>query len=257
LLNDGGPDENWTPVGFWADAEQLYLDFSYTGGTSGGYEIRMPLPHINVLILKHDRVTNAVISWQDGRIIFEGHTAPSQQNPSGLRNWEWSTKGYAITNNTQDQGTMFGLAVTLMKPLDYYFEDQPYEDTNQNGWLDPLSIEDPDGPLPKVQWDTDGELSPFDIDNDGYVELPIATDPNTVSGIISSNEKDDQVVPWPYTRSRVLRHTATHEMAHALAGGSHTADPLCLMYEISNNWKRDDHLSDHYRSLLKVHNILR
>jgi len=29
------------------------------------------------------------------------------------------------------------------------------------------------------------------------------------------------------------------------------------MYRYSNNWGRQDHLSDYYKSLLRIHNIVR
>jgi len=107
------------------------------------------------------------------------------------------------------------------------------------------------GDGPDGNWDGDrrittfdGDLSPFDIDGDGLVELPLAIDPYN----ITSQE---------YDLRHVLMHTITHEMAHALAGPSHTNDPACLMYRYSNNWSRHDHLSDYYKSLLRIHNIVR
>jgi hypothetical protein len=94
-----------------------------------------------------------------------------------------------------------------------------------------------------------GRLSPFDINNDGYVELPLASDPYTVNQFDQNGH--------PYTKRRVLKHTITHEIGHALAGAYHSNDPECVMYKYSNNWKRDHNLSDYYKSLLRVHNIRR
>jgi len=91
----------------------------------------------------------------------------------------------------------------------------------------------------------DGDLNPFDIDNDGLVELPLATDPTVIDPA------------YEYDLSLVFIHTITHEMAHALAGPSHTNDPACLMYRYSVNWSRQDYLSDYYKSLLRIHNIVR
>ena len=171
---------------------------------------------------------------------------------------------------------MYGLAVTLQKPLDHYFSDTPYVDgttwgsswaSDPDGLLNPLSlVEDQTdqldpidgilGDTPDGKWDGDyrlastedwenaGSLNPFDIDGDKLVELPLATDPTAIPG--------DE-----FDLSRVLEHTITHEMAHALAGPSHTNDPLDLMYRYSNNWNRQDHLSDYYKSLLRIHNIER
>ena len=80
----------------------------------------------------------------------------------------------------------------------------------------------------------------------------MATDPDTDN---FSNQYDSE--GNPYTLARVLKHTITHELAHTLAGPKHTEDPLCLMYKYSINWRRDNYLSDYYRSLLRIHNITR
>jgi hypothetical protein len=270
---DGTGD--WTPIGYWSDTgDELGLDFEYGQGASGSYsyKIRKPVPHINVLIIRHD--PTGTFASPDGHIRFVSASQPSQQNPLGTRYWRWATKGYAWCQTTANQSSMYGLAVTLEKPLDSYFNDKPYLDrqTWSNGvWgtadirLNPLSLVedqtdqlDPiDGVMgdgPDGDWDGDrrittfttsnGDLSPFDIDGDGLVELPLATDPYN----ITSQE---------YDLSHVLKHTITHEMAHALAGPSHTNDPLCVMYRYSNNWDRHDHLSDYYKSLLRIHNIVR
>jgi len=262
----------------------------------------MPVPHINVLIVKHDSTSVGVLAGEDGYIQFKSAIPPSQLAPNGARQWWWTTKGYADTPFTEEQPSMYGVAVTLEQPLRHYFNDRPYVDGttwSANGWspdpdgeLAPLSkvedqadaltptdgvmgdgangIWDGDRRLPvdtdcvnicKEQWqDKDygsiseciehegcyrewkgsGQLSPFDIDRDGLVELPTASDPDNV--------KDE------YTLQQVLKHTITHEICHALAGTSHSADPACLMYKWSMDWKRDGYLSDWYRALLRVHN---
>jgi hypothetical protein len=175
---------------------------------------------------------------------------------------------------------MYGVAVSLEKPLQHYFNDRPYVDGNTwsgNGWssnfdakLAPLSkVEDQADALTPTDgvmgdgangdWDGDkrttekstwgaanpeysNRLNPFDIDKDGKVELPVATDPD------KDNSADE------YTLEQVLTHTITHEICHALAGPSHSAEPSCLMYNWSVDWKRDGYLSDGYRALLRVHN---
>jgi hypothetical protein len=101
-------------------------------------------------------------------------------------------------------------------------------------------------------WSDPDYVSPFDIDNNGWVELPFASDPNA-DNYLNQHDKYGN----PYTKRRVLEHTITHEIGHALAGAYHSNDPECLMYRYSNNWKRDDRLSDYYKSLLRVHNIMR
>ncbi len=226
------------------------------------------------------------IGNQNGHIQFISSSAPSPQNPLGTRYWRWSTKGYAWCQTTSNQESMYGLAVALEEPLEYYFSDKPYldgttwDDENQawemicdgNGEncikitdgddvLNPLSVVEDQkdqlnpidgimGDTPDGDWDGDkrlanlgGDLSPFDIDGNGRVELPVASD---LGNIVNEYDLD-----------QVLMHTITHEIGHALAGPTHTNDPACLMYQYSNNWSRADYLSDIYRSLLRVHNITR
>jgi len=98
------------------------------------------------------------------------------------------------------------------------------------------------------EWETFGQLSPFDIDSDGVVELPFATDPDAID---PASEQDQG--GKPYTKARVLKHTTTHEMGHAL-GIAHVYNPECLMYRWSPDWRRDDYICDESRARLKVHN---
>ena len=282
----GDPDTKWTPIGSWSvTGDELGLDFAYGLKDPGSYAylIRKPVPHINILIVRNDQ--NGLFGGLNGEIKFVSATPPSQQNPLGKRYWRWSTKGYAWCQTTANQSSMYGLAVTLENPLRHYFDDKPYfdgstwDETDQewektwdgqqwtvitDGKLNPLRlIEDRadqldpiDGVMgdqPEGFWDGDrrlvndisGDLSPFDIDRDGLVELPLAVNPYDIP---SDSE---------YSLKEVLLHTITHELAHALAGPPHTNDPICLMYEYSNNWDRADHLSDYYRSILRIHNLTR
>jgi hypothetical protein len=104
---------------------------------------------------------------------------------------------------------------------------------------------DGDRLLPREEWEKSGNLSPVDIDNDGLVELPRASDPNAVN---SANQ---------YTKARVLQFSLTHEIIHVLAGPSHSEDSKCVMYKSLKDWKRDDFLCDSYRSLLNIQNKVR
>jgi parallel beta-helix repeat protein len=290
LVND--PEDSWTPIGYWRNTDigggsishELGLDFEYGNAASGthAYEIRKPLPHINILIVRNDH--EGTFGSQTGNIQFVSASPPSPQNPLGTRYWRWSTKGYAWCQTTSNQESMYGLAVTLASPLRHYFGDRPYLDGSTwvdddqdwdkvwsdtlQGWeivtdgvLNPLSaVEDQTdqlnpidgamGDTPDGYWDGDkrltafsGDLNPFDINSNGLVELPVATGLNNIV-----NE---------YNLYQVFMHTTTHEVGHALAGPTHTNDPACLMYKYSNNWSRADDLSDIYRSLLRVHNITR
>ncbi len=285
----------WVSIGNWAPSEEnngvyydvLYLNYPYTPGLST-YRIRKPLPHINVLIIRNE-------SAQGGHIQFLGASSPSQQNPTGTRSWRWATKGYAWTNLPENRYSMYGLAVALRDPLYNYFNDVPYregstwispgwDDTAGNGKLDSLNqVEDQSdllspidgimGDPPNDAWDGDRRLpfgewgkistdmSPFDIDHDGLVELPIQHDPaKLVKGSDPDTEFDPLLgkdVPIEYDMAHVLKHTITHEIGHALGGPIHTSDPTCLMYKYSKNWRRADQLSDYFKSLLRVHNKTR
>jgi len=278
----------WTPVTSWDSPTSLTLDRDYSSGTSGFYSLRMSMPHLNVLIVRLDNQKLGVFSTEDGRIIFLGASPPSVANPTGSRHWAWTTKGHARYSNLP---ASYGVAEALRIPLDHYFGDRPYikasvwnasaglwdDATADDKQLKPLSMcEDPadamapidgfhdfglgilvtnhpngafDGDLRLAtydEWDSYGIGSPFDIDGNGAVELPKATNPNAVD---AANE---------YDMARVLRHSVTHEICHILAKTSwHSWDDTCVMYRYSTNWKRDGHLSDDYRELLRVHNLRR
>ena len=241
-------DSDWIPVGAFDGAETLYLDLPYPREATAAeaYLIRKPVPHINVVIVRLD--TENTFGEQDGHIEFITEIEPSQQNPLGSRYWRWSTKGYAFCQLSANQPTMYGVAVVLKKPFDHYFNDLPYHDGG-NQMLDPLSRPQGDYRLVSItDWGSspvsEGYVSPFDINNNGKVELPLASDPADLSG-------------GEYTFAQAFRHTITHELVHTLAGPSHTNIPTCLMYKYSNNWNRQDNLSDLYRSLLRIHNEVR
>jgi hypothetical protein len=296
------PESSWSPVSYWQDADTFYLYESYQGGSGGDYRIRLPLPPLNVLIIRLDKVKTGVFFTEDGYIRFLGALAPSAQNVNGARFWAWSTKGLGLKAG---QVGSYGIANALQLPLDNYFDNTPYQKGTiwENGsWRTPDTAEgSPDlilsplrncednqdadayidgyadlglgillGNIPNGQWDGDrrltdredweneGQLNPFDIDNNGYIELPIASNPEADN---SSKQYAtyDAVEGWkdPYVKAWVLRHTTTHEVCHVLAGPWHSEHPLCVMYKYSNNWKRADYLSDWYRSLLQIQNEMR
>jgi len=120
--------------------------------------------------------------------------------------------------------------------------------------LDPASLGHPTTPeclesQCYSNWRLNGHLNPFDIDNNKVVELPTATNPGADNYF---SQHDDAGIP--YTKARVLKHTITHEVIHVLAGPWHSEVFNCVMYKYSSNWKRDDYLSDWYRSLLRIDN---
>jgi hypothetical protein len=163
---ESDPDSAWTPIKAWAPGDgtssnppQLGLEYAYPNSAPAGssYLIRLPVPHINVLLIRFDRV-NAKIKPDDdaaGFIVFRGAAPPVPwgYDQNGTRNWRWSTKGYSRWNRTSVQ---YGAAIPMKIPLDHYFSDDPYQKGtvwNGTGWdpvptsnltLMPLSLgEDP------------------------------------------------------------------------------------------------------------------
>jgi len=314
----GDTDERWTPVSFFLEAQadgtkpiRLILDGDYwqdvTQGSQFDYLIRIPPPHINVLIVRHDQETTSVKTSDDpeGYIKYQGSEAPGPGNSTGSRDWEWSTRGYSRWNRTDKQ---YGIAISLEIPLGHYFDDKPYLsgtfwDKNLKQWVEPteniklaqLSMtEDPedsgyflwdpiekeyfyDGHIPednpngvwdgdrrmlnKIDWTGDQNLNPFDIDNNGYVEMPPAIDPNAANGNRPHQhaycDEYGNNCENPYTKAWVLMHIITHEIGHALGGWDHSPFPWCLMHTYAYDWKRQDFISDWYRARLMVHNVNR
>ena len=94
-----------------------------------------------------------------------------------------------------------------------------------------------------AEWLAEGTLSPYDIDGDGLIEQPTAATP---AGIVNEYEK------W-----QILRHTLTHEVAHALGIASHSEDPDGVMFMYSRNWHRQDRISDWFLSTISIYNAKR
>jgi hypothetical protein len=183
-------------------------------------------------------------------------------NKRGVRDWTWDVKGAS----TVGDGINYGAPVTYQLTLDFYFADRPYtDDGSRNRMLDPLtamSVEDrnDNGAIDVVHSVSedvnrngalDGDhvivtsfgeaLTSFDIDDDGFVELPVTSDPTVIDS------------RFEYSKAQVLKHTITHEIGHAL-GMTHNTDATCLMYEQSPNWSRDECLSLDSKRQIQIHN---
>jgi hypothetical protein len=201
----------------------------------------------------------------------------------GVQNWSWSQKGQSSVGTI----TAYGAPEINKKACNFYFTDKPYKDGKtwsavgqwnapKNGVLDPVTkVEDSndngeldanerDGAtLPPPDdgdneldgdyvvatsgggWDWNQDLNPCDINNNGKVELGY----NIAMPVNAGDE---------YSKEQVVRHTATHEIGHAVGIrgmiDGHCDDQTCLMYRIPNNWKRDGHFCNDCRSRIKIHN---
>jgi alpha-tubulin suppressor-like RCC1 family protein len=177
----------------------------------------------------------------------------------GIRDWSWDTKGRSVPGSY--------VATTFQLALNNYFIQKPYiNKTPGTAGLDPLSVvEDQNDnakkefPSPDVDRNTnnklDGDqvsskgtlsnnLTTFDIDNDGKVELPV-----------QSNPQDANLYRFEYTKEQVLKHTITHELGHAVGVlAQHTDDADCLMFRSSNNWSRDDRFGEAAMSQIVINN---
>jgi hypothetical protein len=323
-LDSGSPDA-WTPVKQWLPGDgtdsnppRLVLDYAYNttipSGSSEPYAIRLPVPPINVLLVRFDTVTAKLRPNDDpeGYIVYQGVAPPVPWGvvDTGSRNWSWSTKGYSRWDRDDFQ---YGAAIAMQIPLDHYFGDKSYQKgtvwneatlswdpaptdpEDERMKLMPLSqSEDPldtgqfasieveikqgvweivyiyDGVVPgddnpNKEWDGDkrllehaewddpqtGQLSPFDIDNDGIVECP------AVDLVADANDNEQDDLGNKYTKPWVLKHSISHEIGHGIGGLIHSDFAWCLMSKYSDDWKRDHFLSNQFRSRLKIHNKIR
>ena len=165
---DADPEDAWTPIDTWDEPNELSLDIAYAGSSGDfsvaqNYAIRMPVPHINVLIIKQDTTRASIRFDQDGHIFFKSAIAPDRNSiwPDGFRNWGWTTKGYCSTTKEDEQPSMYGFAVHLEIPLKHYFNDRPYVDGTTwtgSGWGDPDGML---APLGRVE-DQNDNLTPED-----------------------------------------------------------------------------------------------
>jgi hypothetical protein len=179
-------------------------------------------------------------------------TSDGHINKRGIRDWAWDTKGYSAIGDNTAYGSF---TLTYWQPTRNYFNDRPYlesfdvdaagcgagnlldpidgscvRDVNDNGEVDAGEALSGDRlGYPPIGYNL--TYSALDIDNDRMVELPVVADPGSIP---PENES---------TLQQVLKHTITHEMGHAV-GMTHNSNSDCVMYEYSQNWRRDHHFSD-------------
>jgi hypothetical protein len=210
------------------------------------------------------------VVWVNNELVRTYQSVSAHISQVGVRDWQWATKGFSGIGNATTYGSG---TTTYQLALDYYFSDKPYIDGftlvgtdwtgPPNNRLDPITkvqdksdngINEKSGSKYETGCQTcpfksdvvvpgsyNQQLTAFDIDNNGSVELPIAGDPNSFDR------------NYEYTKAQVLKHTVTHEMGHAV-GMSHNSDSTCVMYEYSNNWSRDGKFSNYATVQMSIHN---
>ena len=126
-------------------------------------------------------------------------------------------------------------------PVRNYPNSEVY-DSNSPKYIKPYPGPDIDNDGKDDEWDFEFELSPFNIDNNNEVELPVVgslgeMDPNTEN-----------------TLEQVLKMIVTHELGHNVGITIHSNDATCAMNNESNNFIRDKHFSQSPADLVRIHN---
>jgi uncharacterized delta-60 repeat protein len=187
------------------------------------------------------------------------------------RNWTWDRKGLSVPGSY--------IVTTYQVPMYNYFNQKPYYNlscttdcTNGLDWTTVVDDVNDDGTRnwgnPKcspgqqgkdTDWNCDNKLdgdkvasttdaakwnknlTTFDINNNQKVELPFRMHPTNIPA------------QYEYTMEQVLKILITHEMGHAVGvSATHTADADCIMFNVSNNWNRDDTFGAAARSQIRI-----
>jgi hypothetical protein len=264
-----------------------YYDFDYYTGACGGYcRFAIGSAFANAGVKVHAvsideppgfMAGGSVDDWAQHNIdvvyvinVLSGNygAADGHIDKRGIRDWTWDTKGFSVIGDHIDYGAF---TLTYKEATDNYFSDSPYEEGGGMAYLDPNIHTVYGGDVQDINdnginnedvligWEAGSEAaslqgdrlvlpigyantySALDIDNDDMVELPLAADPENIP---AQNES---------TKAQVLKHTITHEMGHAV-GMTHNSNSDCLMYEYSQNWRRDHNFSDFAKGQMRIHN---
>jgi hypothetical protein len=198
----------------------------------------------------------------------------------GIRDWTFATLGLTAYGNNDEYGQschIYKISLNhYFSDTPYLDQDTLVGDMSDCIWetpegndrLDPISgceDKDDDGITPPEKkenkcppdlvlngdllkrivasppWGFDGDLSPHDINNNDFMELPVAT-------IFPPNPDDE------HNLAQVLKHVTTHELGHAIGITLHTQDPACLMYQYTSNWIRDRNFSQEATQLIRMNN---
>ena len=107
-------------------------------------------------------------------------------------------------------------------------------------------------------WETGYDFSYFDMDGDGYVELPLLETPEAIQAL--KDGSNTYIIGGTtysfveYTEPHVQRHTIIHEIGHALGVVGHPDNPNCVLHKDSVDWDRAGYFGGTARQRLFVNN---
>jgi hypothetical protein len=223
--------------------------------------------NIDVLVMTND--TTTTYGSETGHILR-----------FGKRSWLTGTLGNCPVGNGTGYGPVIDTdpCRTFTIAIGYWFADVPYRDggrdytisgADKNHLLDAVNnrnrVEDKDddgirdggeNSIVNDAWlDGDcylrneiatgnylaGELSTYDIDQDGLIEMPTLFGP------------DDLATSKEYSKPQVFKVITTHEAIHGLGAG-HTQESTCLMFANVNELDKDGNLSSDAKRDLDIFN---
>ena len=216
----------------------------------------------------------------------KGTEACNTTSKLGIRQWLNSTLGYTPSYGT---ATTYGTSTVYKRAIESYFNNRPYQHrtndpsrvvTGPDGrpMLAPITIVGDCSPATsgcgtgtdngvadtgeatvggQLAGDTyipgnfTQQLSAFDVNSDGCVELPTVADPTTIS--VCTPSADSAASPSA-TKQQVVRSIITHELGHATGVSTHTDDATDVMYRSTINYTREDHFGSLATGLIQIHN---
>lgn len=215
-------------------------------------------------------------------VLCQGGEVCEHTSKFGVRQWVTATLGYSAPLGTAS--SYASRTSVYKKAIDSYFRDRPYQHRtndptrvvlgpggvpllapitkvgdNSKAGADNGQAEagEPLGNDNQLAGDTyvrdrfDLDLSVMDTNNDGCVELPLATDPTTLSPC------DPRAISAPFpqaTKQQVVRHIVTHELAHAAGAPHNSTNRNDVMYDEAVNWIRDGFFAPETAALIRIHN---
>jgi len=243
---------------------------SFTGSTE--------LPMVSLINPTQPTLDLATVIYD--AVNCRGTEACDSTSKFGVRQWGFSTLGYTTPIGT---ATTYGLTTVYKRAIEGYFSNRPYQHrindparvvtaADGTAMLAPITRVGDSAPTGADNGLADSgdavlngqlvgdtyipgsfgqQLSAFDINNDGCVELPTQADPTTLARCTPS--ADTAAAPSA-TKQQAARSIVTHELGHLTGIASHTSDSTDIMYLSTINFTRDGHFSSSAGSLVQIHN---